>query len=88
MRGERRLTGGATGAAEGGCPRIEPVVVVAGGGVGGADAAAEAVTVPSYTESARREAVSARTVLIDGVGGVAVSDDTTVAAVTPRFSAR
>ncbi len=87
MRGERRFTGGATGAADGGCPRIEPAVAV-GGGVPGADAAAEAVTVPSYTESARREAVSARTVLIDGEGGVAVSEDTTVAAVVPRFSAR
>lgn len=90
MWGDRRFTGGkggATSAALPGGPRIELAFAV-GGGVEGADAPADTVIVPSYTESARREALSARTVFIDGEGGLAVSDDTTVAATAPRLSAR
>jgi len=44
----------------------------------------------SYNEGSRLEvdALSARTVLIEGEGGMAVSEETTVAATDPLFSAR
>jgi len=55
---------------------------VGGGGVDGIAA--------SYNEGSRLavDALSARTVLIEGEGGMAVSEETTVAATDPLFSAR
>jgi len=55
---------------------------VGGGGVEGIEA--------SWNEESRLEvdALSARTVLIDGEGGMAVSEEMTVAAADPLFSAR
>lgn len=55
---------------------------VGSGGVEGIEA--------SWNEESRLEvdALSARTVLIDGEGGMAVSEETTVAATDPLFSAR
>lgn len=55
---------------------------VGGGGVQGIEA--------SCNEESRVEvdALSARTVLIEGKGGMAVSEETTVAAADPLFSAR
>jgi hypothetical protein len=55
---------------------------VGGGGVEDIEA--------SCNEESRLEvdALSARTVLIEGEGGIAVSEETTVAAAEPLFSAR
>lgn len=53
--------------------------VVAGGGVVGE----ETSCIESFLD-----AVSGLTVLMEGEGGVAVSEDTTVVAVAPRFRAR
>lgn len=63
----------------GGCRAATMDDAVGGGGVVGKET--------SCTESLRDD-VSALTVLMEGDGGVAVSEETTVVAVAPRLSAR